>query len=150
MKKLQLLALAALVLTAQQSTAGPASLALADCLRKQTSGQDRIDLMNWFISGFSQHPDLVVINAVGPEEQEQINEKMTDLFTTLMLDRCKAEAETALSKDGNSALEVGFGALGETASLELANHRRVRATLMKFADGLDQTRFAELFKTGKN
>ena len=126
--------------------AGPATDRMADCLVKNTTGQDRIDLIRWTVLAYSKHPDVASFITADPEIEQSIHARMAELFTVLLVDRCKAESKAALAADGNIAIEKAFEVLGGVAGGELFLSEDVNAAITTFAQQVDEDKIMELYK----
>ncbi len=132
--------------TCSSALAGPATQKMADCLVKQSTGQDRIELIQWMVLGYSNHPDVSSVVSAKEGSSEDVQSNVADVFTKLLLDQCMEETRAALKQDGDIALEKAFEALGRIAALELAQDRAVNEYLTGFTRYIDQARIAELYE----
>ncbi len=136
----------ALIATGSNVSAGPATEKMADCLVKQSTGQDRIELVRWMVLGYSKHPDVAPVITAQQGFGEEVQSNVADVFSKLLLEHCNEETRAALKQEGQLAMENAFEAFGRIAALELAQDRAVNEYLTGFAQYLDQGKIAELYE----
>ncbi|MBE1291608.1 MAG: hypothetical protein GJ677_03870 [Rhodobacteraceae bacterium] len=137
-----LLVVALLLTSATVSFAGSATDKLSDCLVKQTTGQDRIDLLQWIVLAYAQHPDVNYVVTPHQETQVPSDKKVAALVEQLLTNRCLVQTREAVATDGDIALEAAFSVLGEVAALELMNNPKVNERVLGFAKYLDEQRLS--------
>lgn len=134
-----------LVTAGGNALAGPATQKMADCLVKQSTGQDRTDLMQWVVVGYSEHPDVAPVVTKVEDDAETYQRNAAQVFSKLLFEKCNEETRVALKEDGEIAMQNAFEALGRIAALELAQNQSVNEYLVGFAKFLDQKKIAELY-----
>ncbi|WP_282062710.1 hypothetical protein [Roseobacter litoralis] len=126
-----------LIVFGSMSAAGPATDRMADCLVKQTTGQDRIDLVKWIVLAYSKHPDVATFMNTTSGVDEGIQRETGRIISSLIIERCNEATRKALSEDGDSALEQAFMFLGQVAAEELIRAKQVNNSLMEFIEYVD-------------
>lgn len=114
-----------LVISAGWSQAGPYGDALVSCFSESTTGRDRTDLARWFFIAMAQHPSIKELGNISPEAREDTNMRMGALYTRLISDNCASQTAIAVQKEGSSALQNAYGALGKLAMQELLTNPQV-------------------------
>lgn len=135
---------ASLTLFSSDALAGPDSEKMAHCFVNQTTGQDRIDLVQWIIVMFAKHPEAgsVIIQTAGADIET--NERVAQLFEDLLFNRCLEETKRAYNSEGNEAVQTAFSAVGEIAAFELMQNKIVTAHIQDFAKLMDTSKFDTL------
>lgn len=142
--KLFLIATTAAIVFCSTVYAGPASQQMSDCLVKQTTGQDRLDMAQWILVAFAKHPDAGTVVSLAPGVDDEANKKMAELVETLVVDRCFEESKRAFIEDGPAAFEIAFSAVGQMAAMELMQNRDVNTYVQEFAKQIDQAKIKKL------
>lgn len=137
-----LVALVALM-SSMPAQASPAGDALGRCLADNTTGKDRKDLARWVFVSMAAHPEIRPLAAVPPSAVDRASRDVARMMTTVLVDRCPAQARAAL-RVGGSAFESAFSTLGELAMVELMTDPDVNTTLTAFERYLDQDKLAVL------
>lgn len=122
--------------------ASPESEAFGQCLIGNTTGDDRLLLARWMTFAFASHPvvqDAVTTDAAKLPETDQ---KMADLVTDLVADRCVNEAKAAVAAEGDPgiAMQKAFEMLGMVASQEVLMDAAAQARINAFASFIDEAR----------
>ncbi len=130
---------------AGSALAGPATDALATCLVKAVSNEDRVVLMQWIFSTMARHPGVAQLSNITPEQRVDINRNGGALFTRLLTADCTLETRKAVLDDGQNALSSAFNVLGGTAMDGLMADPAVQVSLGDLADYIDQNRLKAVF-----
>jgi hypothetical protein len=110
---------------------------LSKCLVESTSADDRTALVKWMFAAASSHPAIRSLSTVTAEDLESANEATGALFTRLLTDSCKLQAQKALRFEGPATLQLSFTVLGQVAGAELFSNPAVTqsmAGLQKYVD----------------
>jgi hypothetical protein len=146
MKILLVLLLALTGLAAPRAAvAGPFNDALAVCLVKSTSEQDRTVLMRWVFAAMAAHPQVSDLGRVSKEEGDRLNREVAALFWTLVSDRCATETRDAVKYEGTDAISSSFEVLGKVAMQGLMADTAVNAYMAQMATHLDEAKMKALF-----
>jgi hypothetical protein len=133
---------------AHTAVAGPYSDDLARCLVGKTTNDDKTTLMTWIFSAISLNPAISQMAAISPAQRKQIDSNMAALVEHLMTETCRSEARTAVQYEGSSAIEHGFGVLGEVAGRELFASPEVAKGLANLDKYVDPEKIKAVFSTG--
>jgi|LakMenEpi03Aug12_release.lakeMendotaPanAssembly.Ray.scaffolds.fasta_scaffold795203_1 hypothetical protein len=123
--------------------ASPEGEALGRCLADNTTGKDRKDLARWVFVSMAAHPEIKPLAAVPPTAADEAARDIARLFTSVLVERCPAQARSAL-RGGSNGFEAAFGTLGQLAMTELMTDPDVNATLGAFERHLDRDKLATL------
>jgi hypothetical protein len=138
------LALSPLPAAAQSEAATARKEAFKQCLLQSTTPDDKKALVAWVFSAISAHPDIREYVSSSPDKRTAINKKAAGLYQRLMTIDCKKQTAAIIRFDGTSAMEDGFGALGEMAMTELMEHPEVNDSIDDMADEIDPKAFDAL------
>lgn len=148
MKVLQRSSLGAMVAlalcAATPSHAGPYADALAMCLVKSTTSQDKTALVQWMFATASLHPDVKRLSAARKEDRVVLNKRFAGLVESLLTKSCVAETKAALKYEGNSTLESSFNVLGQVASRELFSNPAVASGMAEMTKEVDSNKLQEV------
>ena len=122
---------------AASAFAGPKADALGACLADSTTGKERKELARWIFVGMSQHPEIKALGNVKPADMEASSKAIAGIFGQLLGERCTAQTKAAVQAEGNQALEIGFGMLGQMAMQELMADYAVKGALSDFQRYVD-------------
>ena len=122
-----------------------ATLKLSECLVGNTTGYERVTLVQWIFYAISSHPAVSKEIATADKSMDEVDRKTAGLFNELLLDRCRQEVVLALRFDGDLAIEAAFGTLGEVAMAEVMTNANVNDRMMKFADYIDELSISKLY-----
>jgi hypothetical protein len=124
--------------------AGNYSDNLARCLVSKTTPQERAELMRWVFAAVASHPAVRSIATVSRAQMEESNKAMGTMFTRLMSESCKKEAQLAMRADGPDTFELSLEAFGKFAGQELAASPEVNASLAEFHKYVDKDKLNAL------
>jgi len=111
--------------TGQNAFAGVFADELSKCLVKSSSTDDRVLLVQWMFGALSLHPAVQPMVSVKPEQRDVATKKAGVIFSRLLTENCRKESVAALKNEGNSAVGVAFGVLGQVASRDLMSNPNV-------------------------
>lgn len=140
MKLLNTLVLPLVLALPLSALAGPKADALATCLSDSTTGKDRKDLSRWIYIAMSAHPDMKPFATVGDPARDQADQTMAKLVTSLLTERCKAEAREAVQQEGSAAMIASFSKLGEVAMQELMTNPDVTRSIGSYERYIDRAK----------
>ncbi len=118
-------ALMAAALTGQNASAGPFADELSKCLVRSSSTDDRVLLVQWMFAALSLHPSVQPMVSVKADQRDAATKKAGVIFSRLLTENCRKESVGALKNEGNSAIGVAFGVLGQVASRDLMSNPNV-------------------------
>jgi hypothetical protein len=120
--------------------------ALSACLIRSTSAEDRTVLIRWVYIAMSRHPSVSEFATIPDAQRVAANRQIGALFNRLLLESCASETRAAFRADGEKALEVPFGTLGEVAMGGIMEHADVNAGIIEMTAYLDQPRIRALIE----
>lgn len=121
-----------------------ATASLSTCVSDSTTGKERKDLARWVFFAMSSHPDLKQFTSPALDAaREGTDHAIADLFSSLITDRCHAEAAASYQAGGPASFATAFEALGRLAMMELMANPDTNATMTAFNRFLDQAKIAE-------
>lgn len=120
--------------------------ALTKCIVQSTSDADKRLVVTWVFAVIALHPDVQNMMTVSPEERDDANKRIANLFETLLTKTCRTEATEAIKYEGNEAIGKSFEVLGQIAMRELLTNPQVNAGLAGFAKYIDTQRIEEVLK----
>ena len=129
------------------AAAGPFNDALAVCLVKSTSEQDRTLLMRWIFAAMATHPQVRDLGHVSPAQAAKLSAEVADLFVALLADRCGNETRDAVRYEGADTISASFEVLGKVAMQGLMADAAVTAYMGEMARNLDAEKMKALFAT---
>ena len=132
-------------LMTSSAIAGPAADALGSCLSDNTTGKERKDMARWIYVGMSAHPDMQPLSKVTDANREELDRMMATIFTRLVTENCRAQAKSALEKEGNAAFQIAFGVMGKLAMQELMADQAVNASFTRYSKYLDSNKINAVF-----
>jgi len=134
------------ILAPQAAIAGPASTALGECLKDNTSGKDRKDLARWVFIAMSAHPDMRSLATVNAAVQTETDKRVAGLLTRLLSENCTTQTRAAIEQEGQPGLFNSFKALGEVAMLELMTNPDVSKTIGNYVHHVDMDKLEKVLK----
>lgn len=129
------------------SMAGPYADDLGKCLVESTSQRDRVELVRWMFVSMSRHPAVKPIATISDGQLEAASKEVAALFTSLLTDSCRQEAEKALQFEGLSTFEVAFSVLGNVAGREIFTNPEVAEGLALLDKYVDEEELSGIFGT---
>lgn len=127
---------------------GPYADAMAKCLVRSASPQDRTLLVKWVFGIISLHPELAPMSSVTTEQRDALDKSAAALFQRLLLISCKSEARQAFAKEGAQTMEYAFDILGQVAIAGMFNDPHVAEGMRNFPKYVDQERLKVLRPPG--
>ncbi|AGH51072.1 hypothetical protein G432_16770 [Sphingomonas sp. MM-1] len=112
------------------------------CVVRQTSTEDKAAMIRWIFSALSGNPSLKSMVNVTDRELAESDVKMAATVERLLLADCRKEAVQAVKYDGPHAIETSFGLLGQIAMRELMAEENTARQVGKFAEHLDEDKWA--------
>jgi hypothetical protein len=143
MRKLASLFLSLAILAPSAAMASPASDALGNCLRDNTSGKERKDLARWIWVSMSTHPDIRSMAAISEPVRIDTNKQMGELVTRLLTVNCAAQTRAA-GQEGPQSVMASFKSLGEVAMLELTSNPSVGESITAYIQFVDRKKVEEV------
>ena len=126
------------------SVAGVYTDDLSKCLVSATTKEDRIALVRWMFAAASAHPAVKSISAVTPEQLDETNKNIGELFMRLTTESCREQTKNALSYEGILAIQGGFQVLGEVAGQEMFASPEVASGMAGLEKYIDNQAFESL------
>lgn len=105
--------------------AGAHADALAQCLIRATSPDDRKVALRWAFATMALDPDVAALSAVTPAQRDLLNRQAAMLVTDLLAKSCREPVQQALLLEGPSAARTAFEAWGRWAVTGLASEPHV-------------------------
>lgn len=130
---------------ATSAVAGPTTDALIACLADNTTGRDRKDMARWVFVGMSSHPEIQSLSNVTKANRDELDRMVASMVTRLMTESCRAQAKSAMEKDGSVAFQTAFGVVGKLAMQELMSNPEVNSSFSNFGKYIDQNRMNSAF-----
>ena len=121
----------------QAAMASPASDALGNCLKDNTSGKDRKDLARWIFVSMSTHPEIRSMASITEAARTETNKGMADLVTRLLTVNCAAQTRAA-GQEGPNSMLASFKSLGEVAMMELTSNPAVAESISAYVQFVDK------------
>ena len=121
----------------QAAMATPASDALGNCLKDNTSGKDRKDLARWIFVSMSAHPEIRSLSAISDAARTDTNKGMAELVTRLLTVNCAAQTRAA-GQESTSSMLASFKSLGEVAMMELMSNQAVSDSISGYVQFVDR------------
>lgn len=143
MRKLASLLLSLAILAPSAAMASPASDALGNCLRDNTSGKERKDLARWIWVSMSTHPDIRSMASISEPVRIETNKQMGELVTRLLTVNCAAQTRAA-GQEGPQSMMASFKSLGEVAMLELTSNPSVGESITAYIQFVDRKKVEEV------
>ncbi|MEX5748295.1 hypothetical protein [Massilia sp. X63] len=143
MRILATLLLSLAILSPHAAMASPASDALGNCLKDNTSGKDRKDLARWIFVSMSAHPEIRSMASINESVRTETNKQMADLVTRLLTVNCTAQTRAAAQEGGPSML-ASFKSLGEVAMMELTSNPSVAESISAYVQFVDKKKVEEV------
>lgn len=114
------------------AAAGVYSDELGRCLVDSTTPADRIEMIRWMAFAFATHPDLSATVTVDEAARQGTDRYVGELFTDLLVARCREQSVEALRYEGQAAIGSAFQVLGAVASGDLMGNPDVQGSLTGF------------------
>jgi hypothetical protein len=92
----------------------------------------------------SAHPAVKSISAVTPEQLDETNKNIGELFMRLTTESCREQTKNALSYEGILAIQGGFQVLGEVAGQEMFASPEVASGMAGLEKYIDNQAFESL------
>lgn len=135
-----------LTMTAGNVFAGPATDALSKCLADSTTGKDRKDMVRWFFTSLSVHPDIQDLANVSETVRTSTDKNTAAIIERLITQACREQARLAIKTDGPDAMRASFKTLGELAAYELFANSSVSKAVSAFSQHLDTSKVEAALK----
>ena len=110
---------------------------LARCLVTNTSAQDKGVFVKWIFAVMALHPDVAAMANISDSQRDALNKQTGDLFTRLLTENCKQQAQQAILFDGTTAISSAFEVLGRSATMSLMTDDKVTAGMKDFSKYMD-------------
>lgn len=110
---------------ASPATAGIYTDDLTRCLVSSTTAKDKIDLVRWFVSSMSLHPDVSKTFSISAQQRTEIDKSAAMVVQRLLTEKCRTQTRTALKNEGQTAIQTSFEVLGKEAAQELLTNPAV-------------------------
>lgn len=128
------------------AAAGPATDALSKCLADSTTGKDRKDMVRWFFTSLSVHPDIQDLSNVSEATRTTTDKNTAAIIERLITQACREQSRTAFKTDGPDAMRASFKTLGELAAYELMANPSVSKAVSAFSQHLDTAKINDALK----
>ncbi len=135
---------ALLLMFAVSAQAGVYTDELSKCLVSSTSKDDRIALVRWMFAAASAHPAVSSIAATTPQQLDDANRSVGELFMRLTTVSCREQTKNAILYEGQLAIQGGFEVLGQVAGTEMFSSPEVAAGMAGLEKYIDNTKISEL------
>jgi hypothetical protein len=133
--------LAAGLLAAGASVAGPYSDDLAKCMVRSSTPADRAEFVKFLFSALAQHPDVSSMANISPQQMEAVSKASGQLVQRLLLQSCRSEAQQAIHYEGVQSIYFGFQFYGQAMAAELIGNPIVAAKMKDLNNYLDADKF---------
>jgi hypothetical protein len=133
--------LAAGLLGAGSSAAGPYSDDLAKCMVRSSTAADRAEFVKFLFSALAQHPDVSSMANISPQQMEAVSKASGELVQRLLLQSCRSEAQQAIHYEGVQSIFFGFQFYGQAMAAELIGNPIVAAKMRDLNNYLDADKF---------
>ena len=81
---------------------------LAKCMIEETALAEKVVLVKWAVRLFGEHPSIDIVN-LDQSSTIDLDKKIGNLVSSLLLDRCKLLARKALDYEGERSIVTSFG-----------------------------------------
>lgn len=122
------------------ASAGVYTEDLSRCLVDSSTASDKATLVRWMFTAMALHPEVAGMSSVTPEQREDANKAVADVFMKLMTQTCLSETRKAVQYEGSSAVEKGFNALGQVAGREMFANPNVAQGMVHLQSYMDKER----------
>ena len=126
--------------------AGAYSDALAQCLVKSTSEQDRAQLVRWMFLVLSRHPALKSMAPNDAAALDDSNRALASLMMRLVTESCRTQTREVVKYEGTEAMKKSFGVLGRVAATNLFANPEVSQAMSGFTKYLDKKKLESVSK----
>ncbi len=99
---------------------------LAKCMIEETALAEKVVLVKWAVRLFGEHPSIDIVN-LDQSSKINLDKKLGNLVSDLLLDRCKPLAKKALDYEGERSLITAFGIVSRASSNKIMSHPDVQA-----------------------
>ena len=99
---------------------------LAKCMIEETDLAEKVVLVKWAVRLFGEHPSIDIVN-LDQSSKINLDKKLGNLVSDLLLDRCKPLAKKALDYEGERSLITAFGIVSRASSNKIMSHPDVQA-----------------------
>lgn len=145
MKRFLMAAVAAPVLLCGSAAyAGPYSDDLGKCMVRSSTEEDRGALVRWLFSSLAVHPSVKDMATVTPQQREDADHRVADLFSRLLFTSCRKETVEAIKYEGPSAMQSAFEVFGRVSFQALASNKDVSDRMGSFTKFIDQGEMVRL------
>lgn len=118
---------------------------LSRCLIESSTPEDKITLVKWMFTAMSLHPAVASLSNVTPQQRDDSNRDVANLFVKLLTQTCKDQANRAMQYEGQLALQSSFNVLGQVAGKELFMNPNVAAGMAGLERHLDKDKINKAF-----
>jgi hypothetical protein len=133
--------LAAGMLAAAPSGAGPYADDLAKCMLKTSTPADRAEFIKFLFSAMAQHPDVSSMANIPPRQFEATSKATGELIQRLLLQSCRSESHQAIRYEGMQAVFSSFQFYGQAMAAELFGNPIVAGKMRDLNKYLDADKF---------
>ena len=140
---------AALPTFASDSTMGPYTNALSECLIESTPHSQRVVLAQGLFASLASHPDMSSVATVSASRRVELNQSVAQIFETLLTASCVSEAQQAVKYEGATAIETSLSFLWSAAGRELYDNPNVNSSMADLINYIDGERVSEVLTTAK-
>ena len=103
--------------------------------------------MQWMFAALSLHPSVQPMVSVKADQRDIATKKAGAIFSRLLTENCRKETVDALTNEGNAAIGVAFGVLGQVASRDLMSNPNVEKGMGELGSQLEtHAKLAALLK----
>jgi hypothetical protein len=131
-------------LAASPAWAGVYTDDLSKCLVESTTAEDRTALVKWMFTAASAHPAIRSLSTVTTADLDSANAATGALFTRLLTESCKPQAQKALRFEGPATIQLSFTVLGQVAGAELFSNPAVTQSMAGLEKYVDSKRLEAL------
>lgn len=126
------------------SYAGVYSDDLARCLVESSTPSHKSALVKWMFTAMALHPDVASMASISAQQRYEVNKAASEMFVTLMTDKCLSQAKKVIQYEGALAIQQGFNVFGQVAGQELFNNPNVAQGLADLEQHMDSEKLATL------
>lgn len=117
---------------------------LSKCLVENTSADDRTALVKWIFTAASSHPAIRSLSTATAADLDTANAATGALFTRLLTESCKPQAQKALRFEGPATIQLSFTVLGQVAGAELFSNPAVTQNMTGLEKYVDSKKLEAL------
>lgn len=118
---------------------------LSRCLAERSTTADKLTLVKWMFSASARHPAVKEIASITPAQSRQISKDTAEMFVRMLSEVCQEETRRAVKYEGEIAIQLAFGVLGQVAGQELFSTPEVTESLAELERYVDTDKLEATF-----